>query len=569
MTENHLPDISLAVGGKDFSRYVLGVTVVHELGRIPFLRASLEQDDGAPALKPGDEVEFQAGYDGKLKPYFKGVLVSVGLFISGGARYLRLEARDKFHLLTLGRKTRLFLEKSDDEICSAIISESGLSGDIPSTAPAHKQFQQISISDWDFILSRLRANSLIPNVKAGQLTALELDELGSASPVEIDVSAQPVLEVEIAGDSRAWFNSVSVLAWDEAGQKVKNKEAKSAAPTFPGNLKGTGEATQEILVPHALEDAEMEAMGKGLLWRLRQGFICGRICLAGLFAAEPGQLVEIKKCLAGIDGQAVVRASRLEIKAGECRHDFQFGYDFLEEFSRGGSDGSGPWTGERTAAIGLYPAKVLKLSEDPDKGERLKIHIPLMHKEGEGVWARLLSPYAGDGHAIVFRPEKDDEVLAGFLGGDPAAPVVIGGLFSKAGPAPDKLKAADEKNSVKGLITKSGISILLNEDNKSVAIQTPGEQSLVIDDKAASIEIKDKNNNSLTLDKGGVTIKSGKDISLEAKGNIKIKAAQNLKGEGLDVELSGQKGFKAAGQAMGEISSSGVLTVKGTLVKIN
>jgi uncharacterized protein involved in type VI secretion and phage assembly len=185
------------------------------------------------------------------------------------------------------------------------------------------------------------------------------------------------------------------------------------------------------------------------------------------------------------------------------------------------------------------------------------------------VWARIATVYAGTGHAVVFRPEKDDEVLVGFLGANPAYPVILGALPSKTAPAPDSLKAKDEKNTCKGWVSKSGLTLLMDEEEKSFTIATPAEQTLAINDKEASIILEDKNGNSFVMDKDGITLKSKKDISLKATGNILLKATQNFKAEGLSCEIKGQKDIKLAGQAMGEISSSGILTVKGTLVKIN
>lgn len=569
MTEK-ITSLNLNCGGRPCESQLLGLTLVREIGRIPFLRTRHEyRDEDAGLFRPGAEITFQVKA-GELSADFKGVVTNVGLNLAGGTRVLTMTARDPAQALTLARSTALFLDKSDAEISRDVISGHGLSADIPDTSPKHRQMQQALVSDWDFLLSRLWASGLVPVVRSGKVKALKLDSLGNDHVLEIDAASQALLELELEADDRAWFKSVSASAWDDAAQKVVKGQADEARPPQPGSLKGHGRAEQEIPIPQVLVPAELSKLSEGLLWRLRQGFISGRVRLAGLAGAEPGHGLKLKNCGPLADGRSAVWANRLEIKGGECFTDLQFGYEFIHqlqtELQAGGL--SGILGGSRPELPGLYPAKVIKLV-DPDKGQRIAVHIPLLHKAGQSVWARAAQVYAGPGRAVVFRPEQDDEVLVGFLGADPGAPVILGALPSKAHQAPKELEAIDEKNHHKGWVSRNGLSLLLDEETKSVLLKTPGGQSLEINDKESSIALRDKNGNVISLDKGGITLKSKSNIQLEAAKNITLKAAADLKGQGLSCQLQGQKDIKLSGQAMGELSTSGLLTVKGTLVKIN
>ena len=71
----------------------------------------------------------------------------------------------------------------------------------------------------------------------------------------------------------------------------------------------------------------------------------------------------------------------------------------------------------------------------------------------------------------------------------------------------------------------------------------------------------DQNGNKVTLDDGGITLESAKDLTLKASGDVKL--------EGNNVECKAQANFKAEGQAGVDVKSSGTLTVKGSLVQIN
>lgn len=565
------PQITLTCGKKDCSADIISLLMVHELGRIPYLRAVLSSSNDCDALKIGSDVKAKAGYDGKLKQRFKGVLTSISFSMSSGTRQVTLEARDKAYNMTLGLRTALFIDKSDSEICQAIASDRGIGVDVASTSAKYAQLQQYQCTDWDFALSRLWASGLVANVKDGTFGAIAIDKLGSTCSKIIDADIDPVIELDIIAEDRAWFKEVSTRYWDEAVQKEDTKKASDINPKLTGNFKGSGKNSQEVLIPYAVKKDALTKSSDGLLWRLRQGAVRGRIRLSGLYEASVGDGLEIKSCAPIADGATVIWGTRFEIAAGSCTSDFQFGWDFLDSLrTQYTVEGlKHPMAGSAPVIQGLYPAKVLKLSEDPDKGERIKIHIPLLHDRDKGIWARISTVYAGIGHAMVFRPEKDDEVLVGFLGGDPAYPVILGALPSKVAPAPDSLKAKDEKNTCKGWLTKSGLTLLMDEEEKSITIKTPANQSFVINDKESSITLKDKNGNSIVMDKSGIKLKSNKDISLETTGNIKLKAAQSFKAEGLSCEVKGQKDIKLSGQAMAEISSSGILTVKGTLVKIN
>lgn len=563
--------MALSCGGKDCTDSVLSMVVVHELGRIPYLRVVLHVVKDEKRFKVGAEIEAKAGYGDKLKSVFKGVLISAHFSLAAGVREMTLEVRDKAHDMTLGLRTALFLEKSDSDICKEIASGRGLGADIASTTPKHAQLQQYQTTDWDFALSRLWACGLVANVKDGSFGAISIDKLGSQNPKKIDADKDPVLEMDIMAENSAWFSDVTVRSWDESTQKEELKKAPDSKPKLAGSFKGTGKNSQEVLIPYAVEKDILAKTGESLLWRLRQGAVRGRVRLFGVYEASLGDALELTGCGSMADGKTVIWGTRLEISASTCVTDLQFGWDFLESLRTryAGENLAHPMAGSAPLTQGLYPAKVLKISEDPEKGERINVHIPLLHEAGKGVWARIATVYAGAGHAVVFRPEKDDEVLVGFLGANPAYPVILGALPSKAAPAPDDLKAKDEKNTCKGWLTKSGLTLLMNEEEKSVTIKTPEGQMLAINDKEASITLKDKNGNSIIMDKGGISLKTDKDIHLQATGNINLKATHNFKAEGVSCEVKGQTDIKLTGEAMAEISTSGILTVKGSLVKIN
>jgi uncharacterized protein involved in type VI secretion and phage assembly len=80
---------------------------------------------------------------------------------------------------------------------------------------------------------------------------------------------------------------------------------------------------------------------------------------------------------------------------------------------------------------GLITALVTNTS-DPDRLGRVKVKFPWLTpsgQEGESNWARVAFG-AWNAPGVMLIPEVDDEVLVAFIGGDPRAPVIIGGLYN-------------------------------------------------------------------------------------------------------------------------------------------
>jgi type VI secretion system secreted protein VgrG len=76
---------------------------------------------------------------------------------------------------------------------------------------------------------------------------------------------------------------------------------------------------------------------------------------------------------------------------------------------------------------------------------------------GEGIWARVVQPWAGNGWGAQFIPRVGTEVACAFMNGDPDQPLVIGGLYNGQD-APIFLKADKDKSGFRSrsFDTKAG-----------------------------------------------------------------------------------------------------------------
>ena len=221
--------------------------------------------------------------------------------------------------------------------------------------------------------------------------------------------------------------------------------------------------------------------------------------------------------------------------------------------------------GTNSPIMGIHLGKVTKLDGDPNTQLRIQILLANFGTDAL-VWARLTFPDAGKGRGIFFVPEKDDEVVVSFLDGDPSQPIILGTLYNKTNTPPETWKA---ENNIRKIVSKNKVTIAFDDEKKNLTLSTPGGNSILMDD-AKGITIKDANGNSIVLAAAGITIKSAKDATVQAAKNLTLKAdAGPVAITGLEVKAEAKTALKLAGKATAEISASGILTVKGALVKIN
>jgi uncharacterized protein involved in type VI secretion and phage assembly len=202
---------------------------------------------------------------------------------------------------------------------------------------------------------------------------------------------------------------------------------------------------------------------------------------------------------------------------------------------------------------------VTQLEDTPSDNEfRIKVRLPLVDTQGQGFWSRLASQDAGNKRGAIWRPEIGDEVIVGFLNDDPRQAIVLGSLYSSKNAAP--IAAADANNE-KGWVTRSGMRFIFNDEKKSIILETPKGKKITIDEDAGKIQLEDENQNKITMDQDGIVISSGK--------NLTLKATQDLKLEGLNIEQKAQASFKVESQGQAQLQATADMVVKGTFVRIN
>lgn len=282
----------------------------------------------------------------------------------------------------------------------------------------------------------------------------------------------------------------------------------------------------------------------------------GRAKFQGTERAKPGVVVRLQGIGNRFKGDAYITGVRHSISDGNWETDVQFGLEPEWYAKKMGLSSSS--SGLVVPLAGLHVGVVTALENDPDGEDRIKLRLPLISPNAEGIWARVASLDAGTNRGAFFRPEIGDEVVVGFLAGDARHPVVLGMMNSSAKPAP--IQAKDD-NHQKGFVSRSEMKWMFDDEKKSMSFETPAGNKILLSEEDKGIKIEDQNGNSITLDSQGITLKSAKDV--------KVTAAAKAEIGGLQLKLAGQSGMEVNGGAALKLEASGLVEIKGGLVKIN
>jgi uncharacterized protein involved in type VI secretion and phage assembly len=137
----------------------------------------------------------------------------------------------------------------------------------------------------------------------------------------------------------------------------------------------------------------------------------------------------------------------------------------------------------RTRFYGKYRGRVTEVGDKENLG-RIKALVPAVLGDQETGWCMPCVPYAGDGVGFVCIPERGAGVWIEFEGGDVSYPIWTGCWWAEDEMPPD---AAPD---VKVWQTKAGHKIVLS-------------------DKDQAITITDSNENEMTLNADGITLRRG------------------------------------------------------------
>lgn len=549
---------------------ILSIIVLKEVNKIP--SSTILIQDGSASKQdfevsnreffiPGNEIEILSGYKGQESMIFKGIIIKHGIKIRSGMSMLIIECRDKSVKLTLGPKSKYFIDKKDSEAIEELIDAYGLEKEIQSTPVQHKDLVQYSCTDWDFMLTRAEVNGQVCMVEDGKIIIKSPSLDGE--PLKTFSYGDSVLDFDATIDARDQYQAVKASSWDPSARELLEVEAQDPGIAGNGNLSPVDLATviglDHLLLTHTgrVDQEELQAWADAQLLKKQLAKVRGRVGFMGTSEIKPGDLIQLEGLGERMNGKVYVSGVRHEIGRGTWKTDAQFGLcpDWFAE-KRGVN--AMPASGLLPAMQGLQIGIVSQLQEDPDGEDRILVKLPIISPADAGIWARVAGLDAGNNRGSIFRPEIGDEVVVGFLNNDPRDPIILGGLHSSSMPSP--IAGADD-NHEKGFVSRSEMKLIFNDEKKSLTLQSPGGKSIAMDEDAGTLKLQDENGNKLMMNADGITIESKKKIILKTSDDIEV--------EGKDIKHTASANFKADGTAGIELTSSAIAKLKGSLVQIN
>jgi len=547
---------------------VLSVSITRELNRIPVAVINLRDGEASQStfeasnselFVPGKKVEIKLGYRSQNDSVFKGIIVRHSIKLRSSGSQLIIECRDEAVKMTSGIKSKYFIDKKDSDIVEELIGTYSLSKNVEATVPSLKEVVQFESTDWDFILCRAEANGQVVMVEDGKIIVAKPATDG-ASVVSVKFGTT-LLELDAEIDARIQSKGIKATSWNATDQKVIEAEASEPTTTNNGNLSASvladviGGDALEIQHGGKLSSPELQAWADGRLLKERLARIRGRAKFQGFAGVLPGKVIEVNGIGERFEGKLYVSGVRHAVSEGNWETDVQLGLN-PELFSETYNLRPMPASGLLPAVTGLQIGIVTALEGDPDGEDRIKVRLPIISTSDDGIWARISTLDAGEERGTFFRPEIGDEVIDGFLNDDPRHPVVLGMVHSSAKPAPEPPK---DDNHRKGYVSREKMKFNFDDEKIIIMLETPGGNKMLLSEDGKGIFLEDQNGNKITMDDSGITIDSVKDVIIKAAGDVKI--------DGINITAKASTAFKAEGTATAELSGANT-TVKGSATAI-
>ncbi len=531
---------------------------------------------------PGNKVSILVGYESVNELVFTGIVTKQSVKVHGtSGPSLEVECRDEAIRMIVGRKSATYAKKKDSDIIQSIISTyKGLSANVTATQTKWPEQVQYYATDWDFIMARAESNGMVITTLDGKVSVFPPDK-DKKSVLDIKYGNN-LLEFNADLDAITQLASVKANSWGFPTQKVTTASSNNSY-AGAGNLSSkklsevVGLKDFQVQTTAPLETTDLTNWSKAALIKSEFSKIRGEVKFQGSNKVIPGKYITLEGLGDRFNGDHFIANVTHEVAHGNWITTVTVGLSpiwFTEEPDVMAPPASGLLPG----AQGLFNATVKKMYEDPDNQYRILIDIPLFDSKGEGIWARLANFYSTSGAGAFFLPEVGDEVVVGFLNEDPRYPIILGSLYSSTKNKPFKSLTPDKKNTKKAIVSKQGIFIEFDDENKVFTIETPSKNTAVFDDKSKEITIKDQNNNSIVMSSSGITIKSAKNISIEANQKLTLKGKQgviidsspgDVTIKGTNIKQTASVKFSAKGSAQAELSGGAQTTIKGAMVMIN
>ena len=504
---------------------LVSMSVVRLINKVAHAQIVLTDGDAAKqnfqlsdqaTFLPGNDIEVLLGYSNTntLNTVFKGVVTRHTVHApEKGQSRLVIEAKDKAVHLTLARQTLFFSNKTDKNVIDQLARNAGLQPSIADMPFQHPQMVMYDALPWDFIVMRAEANGKLVLTEDGVLKIVQ-PEIARQAHFKAKFGDN-LFEVEAEMDARRQLKKTVAQSWDYTKQEVTKEQGRTNLAE-PGNLSendlaGKLHIEQTVFHNSHLEAQQLAAWANSHAQQSRLSKTFGRARMRGNASLRVGQTVELDGVGARFNGLSYITGIVHHFQKG-WETEIQFGWGH-EWFYRDAAPENTTARGLLPGVPGLQTGLVIDEGDNNDPDFKVKIKLPMVDPDGAGVWARVLTPVAGNGHGMYFRPKQGDEVLVSFIDNDPRYPIVLGSLYSR-----DKMPgiASNSTEQKFGYKSPENQQLLFDDTSKVIKLQT-GNCSITIDGQSNTIELKAGASHKIKITETGIEINaSGQTV---VKGN--------------------------------------------------
>ncbi|MEC4004869.1 phage baseplate assembly protein V [Flavobacterium sp. SUN052] len=517
-----------------------------ELNKIPtakfsFVASNIEVNKdqllSSDSLKENVTIEFIITTGKAKKTLFKGKIKSVEKVQNNNSITTKIECKDLALSLTFPSEEKETNDTTFKDKLTKIADKLKVGEGLTGAWENEKITYNTSTLPWDFVVSYLDSIGVLLAVKNGELSGIDYKK---EAPTEKYVAENGINVFSFSGkiDESKKIKKVSIEAWDSSSQALKKSDSEQDAPN--PNIKTIR------LNENNLTEGTIKLMADAILKKSSHTSISGKVSTFGNLNAGIGDFIILNKVNESIDGKKVLISGELHtIENGCWRTEYTLGLESEQGFAANATkNNANPQSqiGQTNLVSGLLIGIVMQIEDDPKKEFRIKVKIPALAENGNGVWARLATLNASNQMGSFFIPNVNDEVILGCFGSNPDTPVILGGLYSSAIKPPYEIK---KENYIKAFVTKEGTKIEFDDEKKQIELSTKKGNKILISDDKKGITLEDENKNKIVMNADGILIESAKDIILKAKGdvkidgvNIKVKASANIELKGSMIKLN-------------------------------
>ena len=493
------------------------------------------------SFDPGKAISVQLRDSEEFVEVFNGHITKQKLQAgNNGSIELTVDCKHVSNKLTLNKRTRLYhhdankngsanekIDKvSDLDALRVMLNESepkltlGVPEGFRETFD-HENLIQYNCTDWDFLVMRAEALGLVTVVERNSINLIK-PELQKNVKLELK-HGENLQEYETDYTETEVAPTIQFTNWEIDNQKA-NEEKKKAQIT------GTDEKTaaniqSDIFLNHSgdIAVAESKAWIENLKNRQQIAKKQGVAKLLGTVDVAPGNTVSVVSKGLVLEEKILVSGIKHTFSRSVWTTELQLGLSTRLHAQEYGLTKNAT-TSMLPETDGMLYGKVIGYKNSEGGHELIEVEVTSANNKAkeQTIYARLATLSAGENGGAVFRPYPNDEVVIGFIQNDPRFPVILGSFYNSKNKEP--LPLEDAKQQETGFSINDW-KVIIDGKNNKLSIASPDGQSVVLDDKEKLLSLIFNDQNSIEINKDGITLSATK-IVLKGNQEIEFSAAK-------------------------------------------